>query len=779
MSLVTIRERLQIIGQALSAKPQPQKDVVEQVAKKVKSVTGGFLDLSNRPLTDVTTVSSKLLDANKGWVYRNNDVIAKEVATIEFELYTVRTVKDEIVLNRIYSHPLLTALDRFNEYTSSYDGFYTTQSHKKLAGDAFWYVDRTGPIINSISILPPDKVTIDLGKVGGSRRIIQSYTYEDTIKGEPVKVVYDPDEIVHFKTPNPNNFYRGLSAVVAAADAIDTDNMAAEASKKLFQRGLIAELMLTTDKSLTPEQIKQLHTEFRNSYQGVQNAYTVPIFSGGIKPETVQVTNRDAQFIEQQQWLRDKICSIFGNPKSIITTDDVNRSNADATILNWKRTTITSEMKNITDTLNEFLVPLYGDNLLLGFCDPVEEDESSKITDVKTLREADIITVNEAREELGMEAIDGGDELNATRAERQFANIALPKSLQKVKTSRVLNKHYERVEQYKRMKEMVRPYAEKLVKGKKNTKAIKRYSVDSANQYYQKQIQIVEMAEKVFRDKVQSFIDRLVDKALDNVPNEIQDMQNKALINEADMVVEATIDFTPILMEVATQSGTEALNLINSAKPYVALNIRKAIEKRVKAFAKSMVDTDQDKLIDLIKNGIEQGLSVPDITSGIRDTFNDFSKMQTDRIVRTEVLRTSNLAAVDAWEQSGEVVGKQWLTSPGADAECAVYEGKIVSLKGNFYSTSEFADGDPPIHPNCRCTILPILKGEMASNADIKVKQLESEMEELINRTVDVDKFQQTAKQLESERKEHKKSKATISKLKEQIAELEGFIDES
>src|SRR5690606_3180569 len=115
----------------------------------------------------------------------------------------------------------------------------------------------------------------------------------------------------------------------------------------------------------------------------------------------------------------------------------------------------------------------------------------------------------------------------------------------------------------------------------------------------------------------------------------------------------------------------------------------------------------------LIKNGIEQGLSVPDITSGIRDTFNDFSKMQTDRIVRTEVLRTSNLAAVDAWAQSGEVVGKQWLTSPGADAACAVYEGKIVSLKGNFYSTSEFADGDPPIHPTCRCTILPILKGEM------------------------------------------------------------------
>jgi len=674
-------------------------EVIKEVEKKAKSITGGFLDFSSRPLVDETQVSSKVLEANKGWVYRNNDVIAKEVACIEFELYRVRTVRDEVIYDRLYSHPLLDALDKFNEFTSAYDGFYTTQSHRKLAGDAFWYIDRTGLVINNIFILPPDKVTIDLGKAEGSQRIIQGYTYKDTIKGDPIEIKYTPEEIIHFKVPNPRNFYRGKSAVEAAAEAIDTDTMAIEANKKLFERGLIAQLMLTTEKSLTDDQLKQLHSEFRNTYGGVQNAYKVPIFSGGVEPKTVQMSNKDAQFLEQQEWLRDKIMVIFGNTKTALgITDDVNRANAEASMLSWMRKTVRPDMKGITDTLNEFLVPLYGQNLLLGFKDPVQEDEAEKISEITALHGADIITTNEAREELGLERIDGGDELQGE-----------PVALRYVKTDHIVRKQMEQVEQYKKIKELVRPVAEKMVKGKK---VEKRLSADKIQKYYQKQIALVETVELAFQDKVESFINRMVDKALEAMPAEVADMQKKALFVEDEIIVEATLDFTPLLMELAAQSGNEALNLIGSNKPYIPTDVRKLIEKRVEMFASSMVSTDKDKLIDLITNGVAQGQSIPDISRSIRGEFESYSKMQAERITRTEVLRASNISAVDAWKQSGEVGGKQWLVSPGACPECEPYDGKTVSLKGNFYDSSEWADGDPPIHPNCRCSIIPILKDE-------------------------------------------------------------------
>lgn len=779
---MTIQERLRTIGQAIRGKRDTQvveviKEVEKEAKSKAKSITGGFLDFSSKALVDETTVSSKVLEANKGWVYRNNDVIAKEVGNIEFELYRVRTVRDEIIYDRIFSHPLLDALDKFNEFTSSYDGFYTTQSHRKLAGDAFWYVDRVGLQINNIFILPPDKVEINLGRAEGSQRIIQSYTYKDTVKGEQIEITYSPDEVIHFRVPDPKNPYRGMSAVVAAAEAIDTDTMAIEANKKLFERGLIAQLMLTTEKSLTDAQLKQLHSEFKNTYGGVDNAYKVPIFGGGIKPENVQMSNKDAQFLEQQEWLRDKIMVIFGNNKAVLgITNDVNRSNAEATILDWKRTTVRPDMKGICDTLNEFLVPLYGDNLLLGFCDPVEEDEAEKIEEVKTLVASDIISINEAREELGRDPVDGGDELSFQRTDRRIQEAPQPPALRYVRTDRVLRKHQESVAQYKRIKEMVRPYAEKLVKGKK---VEKRFDADKVKNYYEKQISIVETAELAFQDRVESFINKLVDKALEAVPNEIQDMQKKALFNEEDVVVQATIDFAPLLMEVAAQAGTEALALINSDKPYNSINLRAEIEQRVKLFAQSMVDTDKNKLIDMITQGIQDGKSIPDISRGIRDEFNAYSKMQAERITRTEVLRASNMSAVDAWEQSGEVVGKQWLISPGADPECTIYDGKIVKLKGNFYSTSEFADGDPPIHPNCRCTILPVLKGEMAQTDKVRIKQLEAEIDELVPKLKETEAVDKVQAKLEALEKREQKHLSKIKKLEQEKSELEGFLDES
>lgn len=735
--------KLPIIGDIKTGKDAELsiKEVIKEVEAREKSVTGGFLDFSKKPLTDELSVSSKVLEANVGWVYKNNDVIAEEVANLELELYKVRTVRDEVIFDRIYTHPILDALARFNDYTSQYDGFYTTQSHRKLAGDAFWYIDRTGININSITILPPDKVTINLGKVEGSRRVIQSYTYKDTIKGEDIEITYDPEEIIHFKVPNPKNFYRGKSAVEAAADAIDLDTYAIEANKQLFMRGLIAELMLTTDKSLTPEQIKQLHTEMRSTYSGVKNAYNIPIFSGGIKPESVQMTNKDAQFIEQQSWLRDKICSIFGNPKSIITTDDVNRANADATILNWKRGTITNEIKGIVNTLNEFLVPLYGDNLLLGFEDPVEEDLSQKINDVKALVGSDIITINEAREEIGREPVDGGDEMSFQRTERRIQESPnVPPALRHVRIDRVVNKYIEKAQEFIQAKEAAKKYASKYVKAKKGEKYFKSDDIQS---YYDKQINIVNTVEEIFRDKVSSFINKIVDKALANVPNEVANMQKKQLLNEEELVVEATIDFTPILLQAATQSGVNALSLINLDTPYIPVNIEKLVTDRVKMFATSMIDTDKDKLIDIITQGVANGESVPQISQGIRETFATFAKTQTDRIVRTEVLRVSNIAAVDAWEQTGIVVAKQWLVSPGADAECKKYDGKVVKLKADFYNTDKWTDGNPPVHPNCRCTLLPVLKGESPTKAEVvniqneaRIKDLEAyvkELEEFIN----------------------------------------------
>jgi hypothetical protein len=55
------------------------------------------------------------------------------------------------------------------------------------------------------------------------------------------------------------------------------------------------------------------------------------------------------------------------------------------------------------------------------------------------------------------------------------------------------------------------------------------------------------------------------------------------------------------------------------------------------------------------------------------------------------------------WQESGIVSGKQWLLSADACEDCAAYDGVVVDLD------DDFGEGDPPLHPNCRCDVLPVL----------------------------------------------------------------------
>lgn len=302
----------------------------------------------------------------------------------------------------------------------------------------------------------------------------------------------------------------------------------------------------------------------------------------------------------------------------------------------------------------------------------------------------------------------------------------IPKSLQNIDLDAVLRKRgiFVKQKQYLEIKEEARTVARKVVESRKKGKAVKeeeRRHAQFTNQelltYWSKQMHIVDTLEKHFEEKVRQFISKIEKDFLNNLEAEVD--AKKSVIkaktkdffdnSEAEYLVKAQLDFTPLLESVATLSGQEAMKLAGVTDIYLPIQYRDKIRVNVDKFAKSLFDTDKDYLTNILFEGLKDGKSVPEIRSIITEQFPDYTKMQAQRITRTEVLRTSNQAAVDAYEQSGVVEGKQWLTA-GADDECAKYEGEIVSLSANFYSGgNEFQDGDPPLHPNCRCVVVPVV----------------------------------------------------------------------
>lgn len=307
----------------------------------------------------------------------------------------------------------------------------------------------------------------------------------------------------------------------------------------------------------------------------------------------------------------------------------------------------------------------------------------------------------------------------------------LPASLKNIDIKAVLRKHGVYAQQTKNLelKRAAMPFARQIIKQRYSNKTpstekatSKKLSVQFTNEqlmsYWEKQIHIVETVEQHFEKKIEQFIVHVEKAFLDHLDTEVTNRKsfvefvNKDYFadNEDELMVQAQIDFTPLLENVATLAGQEAMKLAGSDQVYLPFDYRKQIVENVNKFTKSMLDTDRDALINLITNGLQDGKSIPEIRTSIQETFDTYSKTQAQRITRTEVIRASNQASLDAYEQSGVVEGKQWLTA-GATDECAAYEGQIEwDLHGNFYdSDNEFQDGDPPIHPNCRCVLIPVV----------------------------------------------------------------------
>lgn len=426
--------KLPIIGQVWTSKTT-NSDVIEAIdhltaiatgkssnqEKLFSDTLGGFLQPINNRLSSDRWVSSRLLEANREWVYRNNDVIAMEVSKMNFELYRMDMKNGEIVFTEIQDHPLLTLLDKPNNEEVKSDAIYIINSHKRLAGDSFWLKIRTGRQVTALRHLPPDKIELNLrNPTPDDPTAIESYQYKDVINGQKIDITYQPEDIIHFKKPNPNNPFRGLGVVEAMSETIDVDNLTNTTTKNFFKKGAITNFVLSTANKITPEQLKRLRAELRQDYAGADNAYKTMILGGGLKPEKVGFSNKDMEFLSQLEWYRDKIMCGFGNTlASLGMLDDVNRATHESAMIEWKRVTCKPDMDAIVTALNEYLIPEFGDNLILGYTDPIPEDREDKRAEATELYSGGIITLNEAREVVGYDDVDdsqGGDAFHTVSA---------------------------------------------------------------------------------------------------------------------------------------------------------------------------------------------------------------------------------------------------------------------------------------------------------------------------------------------------------------------------
>lgn len=349
-------------------------------------------------------------------VYRCVNEISKGAAAVPFMIKAGDQILDQ--------HPVIDLLNRPNPLQSYSEFFSSLYGYLLLSGNSYVLKvgsDRGAP--TELHQLRPDRIQIK----GGGNPIPERYDY---IMNGKVAASYEVDqengysELKHIKLWNPLDDYYGCSPLAAAASEVDQHNMSSKHNVNLLNNGARpsgAVIFKPRDDAgmainLSEQQRAQLLTDLNNRFSGAGNAGRPLLLEGDFDWKEMGLSPKDMDFLNLKHLSATEIAMCFGVPSQLVGVPDAQTyANVAEARLALYEETIIPYLRKIESDLNEWLIPMFGDNLAIDFdidAIPALSERRKKIYENVTsaVREG-IMTRNEARERIGLEPVEGGDGL--------------------------------------------------------------------------------------------------------------------------------------------------------------------------------------------------------------------------------------------------------------------------------------------------------------------------------------------------------------------------------
>lgn len=742
---MTFKERIQFFIRGIIGIPEIEKKIGE-IGKAPKdrniipfNIHAGY----NLPEPAPLDMQGQL-DSNRSWVYGCVQRRASEIANIQLKLFQRKSADDII---EIPVHDSLDLLDSVNNYMTRYDLFEWLSMSWDLTGECYWWKIKSdkGKIVSIYPYFNPAHMTV----VPSKDTFINGYIY--SVPGTGELVPFKPEEIIFFKQANPANPYRGLSPVKAAEYAIGTDRQAAKWNYNFFSNSARPGGILLYPGTMNETQFQRLKTQWEEIHKGLENAHKVAIIESG-DPEgktkadfkETGFAQKEMDFVEQRKFSRDEIFAAFGVPKGVMTAEDVNRATAVSHKAFFIENTITPLYRKIVSYLNEFLLPDYNDDsLFFDFKDPTIRDIETTLRYWESGLKNGWLSPNEVREAEGFPAFSGGENVFAPFNAVSIGQVSDKKKSKPVYISRQRRTKREKIAniiQKAVKQEKIKEKLYSLTKGfKKNLdiKKLGKFSSAFKEKYGIVYLKMADQYEKQFAGVIREFFEEQKKRILGTVE---QKWSTKTSFNtpkqaakgisirfnlkdEMNMAVTA---FEPVIRNLIAEYGEDIMEMFGLTEfDITEERILEFLRGEGLKFAKEMNRTTKDKILAEIARGAEAGETITEIRNRIKEVFNAAGVKRATAIARTEVIRASNFAAIEGYRQSGVVKAKEWLVTPDDRLcpYCAAMEGKVIELEENFFDKDDEFQGNaetpmkmdygdimaPPLHPNCRCTLIPVL----------------------------------------------------------------------
>ena len=216
-------------------------------------------------------------------------------------------------------------------------------------------------------------------------------------------------DVLHLRQYCPRNPLIGESPIKAAALAAGINVALSRSQAAFFTRMSRPSGVLSTDQTLTREQMTKLREAFdeqaKNWSQG-----GMPILSNGLKFQPVSIDSQDAQLIQAQRLSIEDIARVYGVPLPVIgDLSHATLSNVEQLIGMWLSISLGALLENIERSLDKLFNLPAGEYIELDVAALMRTDFLNRVDGLTKGTLGGLFTPNEAREREGLPPVPHGD----------------------------------------------------------------------------------------------------------------------------------------------------------------------------------------------------------------------------------------------------------------------------------------------------------------------------------------------------------------------------------
>lgn len=342
------------------------------------------------------TSISNFCAMNVSTVYRCTELIADSIATLPI---MVKKKQGNGKTNIMKNHYANLLFDDRNAIMTKFNFIKLIVQSVVLKGNAFAIIERgaDGIPVKLIFVESGD-VTINYDKMRG--------TLDYSVNGYAKR--FKPSDMLHF-VKNSYDGIKGISVLKFAEKSIDLTKYIDENASNFFENGGQLSGILSASTSLSSKQRDEILSSWNTTY--THGGRGIAVLPGNLSYQSISATAEDSQMLQSREYQVAEIARFFGISPSLLGVNGYTYASLEQLQQEFLTHTLMPYIVMLENEFSRKLLKPEETNLKIIFDTNgiLRADKQAQANYYTSLINAGVLTINEVRQDLGMNAVDGGD----------------------------------------------------------------------------------------------------------------------------------------------------------------------------------------------------------------------------------------------------------------------------------------------------------------------------------------------------------------------------------